>query len=307
MTEEVKTKRGPGRPRKTPAKSCTPARGVLSKPDCEDNIVEVVYSRPEDFKKFATYNHSLSADRVMFGFSREGMFLFTKDYKETTYIRGRAEGAKMEGYYCGKSAAPVIAFDNFFDVFKGVTSTHTCIKLSLRKDSPDKLFGVLQSEDGENRFEWDTIVDQKFVSTFLGKFDDIPKKVVFKLSGSTFKQLVGDVERFEAPWSMKIMAASDASDTDKLYFDFKNKSGQTKCNFVPRKISDTIVSKELKPGQFFSVSVLAESLKPTSNAVLSNVINFVANDSDFMYIWADIGDGCFHIDILVKVLSNRPH
>jgi hypothetical protein len=70
INKDTKNKRKPGRPKKHTPKEVVPKIGVLPQPDNNDNIIEVVYDAPMDFKKIAGFWKSLSAEKIRMEFPK---------------------------------------------------------------------------------------------------------------------------------------------------------------------------------------------------------------------------------------------
>jgi hypothetical protein len=296
-------KRKPGRPRKKPLKEPPSRKGILDTPSCADNLVEVMYDKPVSFKKLSSFWKSLNAEKIAFIFAPTKLIMYTKNYKESNWVRACMDGAKVVSYYCPHDVGMIVLFANLELIWRKLDKAYETVSFIITKKNNGKVLNIiLQNEFNiPEYFEIDVIMDHAYGKLFDGVFDEgIHYPLEFKLSGKYFKKAISDTKDFDDQWTIE-----KYGETGSLMFAYRSINGQVRARNVPKNPKDVITKCDIKQGDIFTVSVFVNNIKPTSANQLADVICFKAAKDKRLLIWADIDEGSIIVDILVDIVDYK--
>lgn len=302
-TKEQPAKRKPGRPRKNPLKEPPKRSGILTEPTNKDNMIELMYDKPQNFKKLSQFWKSITADKIVLSFRPDRVMMFAKSYKEKNVVRTRILGSKVSSYYCPTVMHVVVLFANLDIILQKLDKAYETIAFVITTKHRDKMMHcILQNEfDIPEYYDIDILQDIPFVNQFENVFDEsIPYPLQFKLPGKYFKRTISDVKLFDEQWTITMMG-----NLGNLMFTFRSVNGQVRARNVPKDVKKVIEVNELKADELFNVSVFAADLKPTSAAQLSEIIHFKAAKDRQLWIWKDLDDGAIFVDVLVDIINYK--
>jgi hypothetical protein len=303
-TSETALKKKPGRPRKRPIKPESIKKGVLTDPVTKDNIIELLYDKPVNFKKICSYWKSLNADRITFVFTPEKLYLYTRDHNENNDVQFIFDGSKMSSYYCGEERRISINFNNLELILQKLDKSYESISFVVTNNDRNKLlYIILKNEENiPEYFDMDVIMDFKDPIQYdiFDQRHTLDYQMEFRLKGKYFKKAISDTKHFEKQWTIE----KDGSE-GKLIFSYKSDNGQVRAKVVPESLKDINLVSRIKPQEIFSVSVFTNNIKPTSSNQLADYINIRASQSKPLWVWAQIDENAIIVNILIQIVDYR--
>lgn len=301
---EQPPKRRPGRPRKTPLKEPQQRLGRVEKPVSDNNLIEILYDKPINFKRIGSYWKSLMAEKIKFDFKPDCLQLITSNYKETSDVVITCDGQKMNSYFCPPEGYSImVSFENLDLILSKLDKSYDSISFVIQKKSQTKLFIILQNDVNiPEFFEIDLIMNDHIVVD--GIFDILSKPDVYSLefclAGKHFKKMINDAKSFDKMWTIQ-----KYGDVGNLVFTYKSANGQVKAKAVPKSLQSVNLKSKVKPKEIFSVSVYIDSIKPTSSNFLADEINIRAAKDKPLWIWAELDDRAIVLNILIDIVDHR--
>lgn len=149
-----KSKRGPGRPRKTRKEDNIPINGVVTVPsnlgaDPEEVYdIEIICDSPETFKNSFSFMENMGYPQCVLHFEKTDMYMLGLKTNMNTLIQ--IHGKNMNSYYCLQPITLTIEISNFINDIIDNFSDNTIIKIILNKvllQSQQKLGIVLENKE----------------------------------------------------------------------------------------------------------------------------------------------------------------
>jgi hypothetical protein len=167
------TKRGPGRPSKTPATPHIMKIGVVTKPRYPSSAIEFGYEHPQEFKTLSSFLGKLKCTTVYLHATSTSITLNSVDATGQVVVAAVMNGTDMNYYFCLREIWLSINFADIESVFKHVDRSHTIIKflysnddaslfhIHLRDSHLDKVtkFPVSVTEQIDPPDTWDSVMD----------------------------------------------------------------------------------------------------------------------------------------------------
>lgn len=302
---DLTLKRRPGRPRKRILKEPAQRQGLLDTPSDPNNIVEVLYDKPINFKKICSYWKSLNADKIKFAFSPTHLILYTKNYKETNDVGITCDGSKLNKFYCPHAINISVGFGNLQLVLDKLDRSYETISFVIQKKTQHKTLHIILHNDVNipEFFEIELIMDADKPNDVgpLQMFNDpTPYALEFKLPGKYFKKMISDTKQFDKQWTLEKFG-----DAGNLMFTYKSGNGQVKATVVPKSLKDIGLKSLVKVNEIFSVSVYIDTIKPTSASQLAEVIHIKASKDRPLWIWAELDEKAIMVNVLVQIVDHR--
>lgn len=297
-------KRKPGRPRKKELKPPAQRQGLLPTPSDPNNIVEVLYDKPINFKKICSYWKLLNADKIKLVFTQTHLILYTKNYKETNDVGITCDGSKLNKFYCPQPMSISVGFSNLELVLNKLDRSYETISFVIQKKTQHKTLHIILHNDVNipEYFEIELIMDgENNYGEQLQMFNDpVPYALEFKLPGKYFKKMISDTKQFDKQWTIE-----KYGDAGNLMFTYKSGNGQVKATVVPKSLKDIGLKSMVKLNEIFSVSVYIDTIKPTSSSQLAEVIHIKASKDRPLWIWAELDDKAIMVNVLIQIVDHR--
>ena len=298
MASETK-KKGPGRPRKTPQKTPPAKRGVIDTPDNPYNIVELSYDKADTIKDLSSYWKTLNVEYVVFNFVPGKLIIYTKSYREDNWIQHTVVGKKMISYYCREMVTAMVRFKDIDLVFQKMDKECTLLSITLDTNKRTRQIDIASHNNSDipEYFKVEQVVDSAVVKQYNGVFtEDIPYPLHINMPSKWFKKTISDVKNFEDKWTISKFPGGQ------VHFSYNSANGHVEAKAVPPKkmiVQDDIIGP-------FSVTVMANVIKPTSSAMLAdNLLLKASCDGRRMWMTAVMDDGAITVDILANIVGTK--
>lgn len=301
---EPDKKKKPGRPRKRPIKPEAVKNGVLDDPITKDNLIELMYDKPVNFKRICSYWKSLNAERVTMVFTATHLNMYCRDHNENNDVQFTLDGSKMSSYYCGEDRCISINFNNLELILQKLDKSYETISFIItRRDSLKLLYIVLKNDENiPEYFDIDVTTEFKEPVDY-SVFDEknaADYQLEFRLKGRYFKKAISDSKHFEKVWQIEKLGSEG-----NLIFSYKSDNQQVRARLVPENNKDIALVSRIRAGEIFSVSVFTSNLKPTSSNQLADYIHIRASQNKPLWMYAEIDDRAITVNIICRTVDLR--
>lgn len=267
-----KTKRKPGRPRKTPNKAPLEKRGIVNSPEYPEHVIELLYDKPMIFSKIISLFRTMSVKEVHFVFMKRQVKILTIDHHNKNKIEIILDCSKVNHYYCGEPTTEVLVREHLEKIAKTIKKDNTSISFTVAEETKNMELSITIKNnmkiDGNRRL---TRMEAKETYDFdFGDYKNFP--IRFTLPAKYFKKLLTDVTTFN----------------DNLHI---RKNGEGPLCFVYDSVTENISSRDivtdpstiklvttLGPNDIFNVKLKAKYIAPLAKSLIAESINIYASD-----------------------------
>ena len=262
MAEEVKKKRGPGRPPSDSKKPEVKREGVCDVPKKADNCIELYYAIPLVLRRLFNLYKAAGITEIVMEFSKESMVWFAKSKNHPFTIRTTIDCTKMHRYYCAEEKSIVISRSNAADVINridGKCFTSIIIDMkNLAEEVSSININLINPELGWSKHRIN--VKDKVTEPDETVWDETGYAVSFKMDSKEFKKYMSDAK------SISDTLTIEKEGTKELKFKYSKDANAV-------EVVDTLKnSKKIDlQSTIAETDILATSLKLAELQQLSNV------------------------------------
>lgn len=274
--DDLKAKRPPGRPRKTPLKKPEPLNGISDIPLSESNFTEFKYDRPAIFKKIWQHLKLMAVGRLQLIFKKDCVIMWGRDHHKMSQLRIDIDTSNINHYYINGEVDIGVTCKNLEIVMTKVDKTYSSIGfLSKVGQTQDNLRVILK-----NAMQIDEMHKVKLVGDYDRMEDgdmflnESAYTLKFTLPGKYFKKMLTDIKNF----STQVAICQDGPDKP-LTFEYLTSNKQVEGRNVVRVSEKIKFVSKLKPGETFRCAFKVEAVRPISSALLSELITIHAHES----------------------------
>ncbi len=249
--------RGPGRPPKPKiANINTDTYGIVTKPNQEGNILEVVYDNPQLFKTIWSIFIGYGATEIILRFSVDRIDIIATDPAGDADINIRLHGAVMSRYYCKEPITRTITRTSLQDVFKGMSKSSSGITFLLNEeDSRSKLHTIIRDKEHNLEFSYTTDIVQNGKATEVADVIDVTDyPISFPVPLPKIKEIVKVISK-----STNTITFSKALE-DPMCISYEQANRTMSVPLLDAN-EPTLVYK-LDADDIFAVSITLDKLKP---------------------------------------------
>lgn len=300
---EVK-KRGPGRPRKQPAKDPLPRVGLMDAPSMPDFIAEFKYDKPAILKKFSNYWGALNAESVLLSFRKDRLIIMTSEYKKTCYVRHTIDAKDTVAYYCKEPLDIVLLYSDFDLILQKLEKECPSIEFRVTERNRGKELNVIIGSQWEvpEFLDIDMQIDPTFVHSFASIFDETKYPLELSIVGKHFKKMVSEITSFDPKLELEYYKLDEKSTP---VFKYRSQNNRVRGKAIPNRkavLHDTVAQNDI-----FAVSMYANVLKPTSQAILADSLTMHVCDNKAFIKLTCVNIEKILIDIMISVIDHRPN
>jgi hypothetical protein len=129
------TKKGPGRPRKTPIADNDPKNGISLTPIQPTNILEFYYDQPKTFKNTLTPFDMLECTYIQFLFEKDRIEFYGVVHNNTTELLYTFNVSKCNHYYIKEPFEAGFSSNNIRLLASMITNHHVAIHITCEADA----------------------------------------------------------------------------------------------------------------------------------------------------------------------------
>ena len=299
---KVTTKKGPGRPRKTPKKEPLVRKGISKTPTNVDDHIEFLYDQPVLLKKIFQFFKSLAAAQIQIMFRPKDVVFYAEDHHKKSRIRIRIDASKLNHYYC-KSVLDI-----------GVASKD--LELILNKVDKEYSSVVILSSIGSTQrsitlvLDNDIQIDEIHTIDLIGqynkmeneeKFTDEDYAVKFQLPSKYFKKTIGDIKTMSSQLSI-----TQEDNESPLVFEYLTPNKKIQSKHTVKDSNKIKLTSNLESGESFRVDVKIDYIKPISAAQIADEVIIMTDENKAFMTKAYIDNEAIEIKTLTEIIDDRP-
>lgn len=296
------TKKGPGRPRKTPKKEPLVRKGISKTPTNSDDHVEFLYDQPVLLKKIFQFFKSLAAAQIQIMFRPKDIIFYAEDHHKKSKIRIRIDATKLNYYYC-KSALEI-----------GVASKD--LELILNKvDKEYSSVAILSSVGSTQRsitlvLENDIQIDEIHTIDLIGQYNKMENEedfidenytIKFQLPSKYFKKTIGDIKTMSSQLSI-----TQEDMESPLVFEYLTSNKKIQSKHTVKDSNKIKLASELSSGESFRVDIKIDYIKPISAAQIADDVIIMTDENKAFMTKAYIDNEAIEIKTLTEIIDDRP-
>jgi hypothetical protein len=296
------TKKGPGRPRKTPKKEPIPRKGIAKSPINTDSFIEVLYDKPIVMKKIFQFFKAIAADQIQIIFRPKDIIFYAVDHLEKSKIRVRFDTSKLNSYYCRDILDIGISTKEMDLILNKVDKEYSSIVILSDVGSTQRNITLVL----ENEIQIDEMHRLELISNHKkmedeSLFTDENYTIKFEFPSKYFKKTVSDIK------TMSVNLSITQEDTDSpIVFEYLTDNKRIQSKHTIKDGKKIKLESNLAPDRSFRVDVRIDYLKPISSSQISDEIRILVDENkDFMTV-AYIDDGTIEIKTLTEIIDERP-
>lgn len=296
------TKKGPGRPRKTPKKEPIPRKGISKVATNIDDCVELVYDQPVIFKKIFQFFKSIAANQIQILFRKTDIIMYAVDHHAKSKIRIRVDASKLNHYYCSDTLDIGVSTKEMEQLFNKIDRDYLNVIIVSSIHTMQRNISIVF----ENTMDIDEIHTIELISNYSkmeneSAFIDMNYMISFQFPSKFFKKTVTDIKSI-APQLSIIQTDPESS----VMFGYltENKRIQSK-HVIKNKDKVKLVSK-LTGDNTFRVDVRIEYIKPISSAQIADFISILVDENKALMTESFIDGKTIEIKTLTEIVDERP-
>jgi hypothetical protein len=302
-SEDVKKKRGPGRPRINPINPRIEKKGISDTPSDEENIFELAHHDPMVFKSLFTYFKNIKAQFIYMVCEKDSLTFYARDSAKNSKLCAVINCNNLYWYFSNSTFS--IGFNRFNvePIFMSIDKNFDKISFTVKIDEPNDLNIVLKNSE----FNDDTMY--KIVSS---DFEDDPElfsvmknidnmeldvyPVQFSLPSKYFKKIITDA----LAYSDNIIIEKIGS-TNPLQMTY-TKPGSVYYHKVFRDDEKIKLKHAVTDSDKFRCIIELLYLKPFSSSIITDEIQILCRENEDILFESIVVPNVLIIYTLVKFL-----
>lgn len=301
--KKMSSKKGPGRPRKTPKKEPIPRTGISLTPTDPSHVVELLYDSPIVLKKIVAFFKSLASSQIQIIFRRGHIIFYAKDHHKKSKIRIKIDGDKMNHYYCEREIDMGVSCRELELILNRVDKEYNSIVIIVDRKYVQKNIMVMLRNNDIQINEMHTI-DVNGNYTHIEneqEFIDEDYTIQFTLPGKYFRKTINDIKTMTQQLSIQQDSMNDA-----LEFGYSSPNKKIRsCHTFNSTNRINLISK-LTDNDSFRVDIKIDYIKPISSAHIADKITIFVDENKNMMTKALIDNEAIEIKTLTEIIDDRP-
>nr|QQV29684.1 proliferating cell nuclear antigen-like protein [Kaumoebavirus] len=293
------SKKKAGRPRKEKAKPTITKEGISNEPYAHENVMELVYDNPIDFKKLFGLFKSMAVSDIVITFTESCAYISTKDHSGMNIVYTTIEGSKMIRYYCKKRLEVNISSKATEKILESINKDYSLIVLCSKAESTNsKLYIIMKNENLEvedvHEILLNTLTQNDDVDPTVYLRDEVDYKLHFELPSKWFKKIIADYTKNSLYFSI------EKEGSGPLHFCYESDTKKSNLKSFYKNPEKIKLRHSIEEDDVFSVSAKLEAVKQFSSSLIADEIKIAADPYKKLIFTLTINNGA----IIVKILTS---
>lgn len=291
-------KKKPGRPRKTPISSKVMSHGIVPKPINSENSMEMVYDKPDTFKKIFHLFNAMSVRDIRMSMDGKSIKFHTSDHLKKSNIQISINCNKLNHYYCDEPSVIYLNPKNMKKIIKVLNKNYIDISLVLAKKTKKSILTIVF----KNELKIDEIREINLIQPtdhvdFKTCFDTSQYPLKFELPCKYFKKMINDIKSFS-----NVLTISKVG-TSNLIFRHRSKDRNVNNVYMVQDESQIKLKSSILPTDIFSSSVQIDYIDPISKSISTNVVHISADTHKDMIFSSVLDNNTIEMFISIKTIT----
>lgn len=296
------TKKGPGRPRKTPKKEPLVRKGISKTPTNADDHIELLYDQPVLLKKIFQFFKSLAAAQIQIMFRPKDIIFYAEDHHKKSKIRIKVDASKLNYYYC-KSALDIgVASKDLELILNKVDKEYSSVAILSAIGSTQRSITLVLENDIQ--------IDEIHTIDLIGQYNKMENEedfidegytIKFQLPSKYFKKTIGDIKTMSSQLSI-----TQEDMESPLVFEYLTSNKKIQSKHTVKDSNKIKLVSELAAGDSFRVDVKIDYIKPISAAQIADDVIIMTDENKAFMTKAFIDNEAIEIKTLTEIIDDRP-
>lgn len=302
--KEVK-KRPVGRPPKIDKneKKSTVRKGIVSAPQNDEHIIELVYDIPLNFKRVFTLFKLMDAQDIKIEFKLSKVRISGIGRIGHNFIDLIIDGTKLSHYFCKHTVIINLDQKNIEKIIQKIDKSYNSIFIIAKNDSYKKHINIILNDESQGIKEYHKI-------SLIEEINEMDDNIIrdlnyrqyplsFTLPSKYFKKIVNDISKFSKDFTIERRPGVLLS----FPYDSNAKTIDVDHIFTNEELFK--INCSLDKDDFISTTVRIEYIQSMATALLSEEVNVYVDKEDMMVFKSVIDNGTFDLILAVKIVSYR--
>lgn len=301
-TKEKKVSRPVGRPRSTVnVRKNTKRAGIISQPKFSDNIVEMSYDIPINFKKIFNLFKLMIVREIKIEFNVNNIKISGMGHLQKNFINLSIDGNKLSQYYCRNNVTIIVDLKNIDKVIQKIDKSYDSIFIISKEDSYKKNINIVLNDEKQGTKEFHTISLVTDVSNDIDtvfnqlKYTSYP--LTFTLPSKYFKKVINDIVKFGPDFTIERKPGVMLS----FPYDTNSKNVDVNHMFTNEKIFK--IKSTMEPNEYLSTTINIEYIRSLATSIISDSVEIFVDSEKMMVFKCMIDDETFTLLVCVEIVS----
>jgi len=302
MSSTKVIKRAVGRPRNcNNIRKSSKRLGIVVQPKYNDNVVEMSYDIPVNFKKIFNLFKLMIVREIKIEFNVNNIKISGMGHLQKNFINLCIEGSKLSQYYCRHNVTIVIDLKNIDKVIQKIDKSYDSIYIIAKEDSYKKNINIVLNDEKQGTKEFHTISLITDVSSDMdAMFNTLnyhAYPLTFTLPSKYFKKVINDIFKFSSDFTIERKPGILLS----FPYDTNSKNVDVNHMFTNDKIFK--IRSTLSPDEYLSTTINIEYIRSLSTSIISDSVEIFVDSEKMMVFKCTIDDGTFTLLVCVEIVS----
>lgn len=285
---EATSKRGPGRPKKTPKRAALPKTGISNAPlYINNNVLEFTYDKPIVFKKLWTYFKAMAIEKILTIFRPNEVIFYGEDHYKKSQMRVHINVHKINHYYLKDEFNINLVNKKLELIMSTIDKTYNSVIFMSKSTSVGQNIKIVLNNDVDIAEEYHTIelTNNNLVMKDESLFLDEDYPIKFELPARYFKKMISDVRSFSDELSIKQEGQSQP-----LVFEYVTADKKIRSENIVKNNKNIKFTSKIAKNNIFKTTFKVDYVKPVSSALLADSITIYASEEKQLMFKIDIDD-----------------
>lgn len=277
--------------------------GIIDEPKYNDNVLELCYDIPINFKKIFNLFKLMIVREIKMEFTPSQVKISGVGHLQKNFINLTIDGHKLTQYYCKHNIVTVIDLKNIDKVIQKIDKSYDSIFIIAKSDSYRKNINIVLNDEKQGTREYHTI---SLIEEITSDIDDIFNELnyhdyplTFTLPSKYFKKIINDISKFNNEFTIERKRGIILS----FPYDTNSKNVDVNHIFLNERIFK--IKSTLDENDFLSTTVNIEYIHSLATSLIAESIEIFVDKEKMMVFRCNIDDTTFELLICVDIINYR--
>lgn len=277
--------------------------GIVHEPKYNDNVIELCYDVPINFKKIFNLFKLMIVREIKIEFCPHEVKISGIGHLQKNFINLTIDGNKLTQYFCKHNIVIVVDLKNIDKVIQKIDKSYDSIYIIAKSDSYRKNINIVLNDEKQGTREYHTI---SLIEEITTDIDDIFNELnfhsyplTFTLPSKYFKKIINDISKFNNEFTIERKKGIILS----FPYDTNSKNVDVNHIFLNEKIFK--IKSTLSEDDLLSTTVNIEYIHSLATSLISDAVEVFVDKEKMMVFRCVIDDGTFELLICVDIINYR--
>lgn len=294
----VSERRPVGRPKSNNnIKKSSKRLGIIHEPKYDENIIELAYDVPINFKKIFNLFKLMIVREIKIEFCQTKVKISGMGHLQKNFINLTIDGNKLTQYYCKHNIVIVVDLKNIDKVIQKIDKSYDSIYIIAKADSYRKNINIVLNDEKQGTREFHTV---SLIEEITSDIDDIFNELnyqyyplTFTLPSKYFKKIINDISKFNNEFTIERKKGVLLS----FPYDTNSKNVDVNHIFLNEKVFK--IKSTLAEDDFLSTTVNIEYIHSLASSLIAESVEIFVDKEKMMVFRCVIDDQTFELLIFL--------